>query len=284
MTASGVLSAHGMIFLFTVLGLAIGSFLNVVIHRLPRMLEAEWAEQCAELRGESIEVREPFSLARPGSRCPHCQRPIRPIENIPIISYLWLRGRCKGCNTAISARYPLVEALTGLTFGLVAWHSPSIPAASAALPYVAALIALSAIDFDTKLLPDDITLPLLWGGLLANLFGIFVPLESAVIGAIAGYLILWSVYWLYKLASGREGMGYGDFKLLAAIGAWLGWQILPFVVLISSILGALVGISLIVFTKHGREIPIPFGPYLAVAGIVALLWGKPLSLLYFGLG
>ena len=267
-------------------GLCIGSFLNVVIHRLPQMMEAEWASQCAELRGEilSPSPSTPLTLARPGSRCPHCGHAIRAYENIPLISYfLVLRGKCSGCGQAISLRYPIIEAFTGLLSAFVAWHFGPTSACLGALLLTWALIALTAIDIDTQLLPDSITLPLLWLGLLFNLFGAFTDLPSAVIGAMAGYLSLWSVFWLFKLATGKEGMGYGDFKLLAALGAWLGWQMLPAIILLSSVVGAVVGIALIVLAKHGRNVPIPFGPYLAAAGVIALFWGKTLTASYLGL-
>lgn len=265
------------------LGLMIGSFLNVVIHRLPRMMERDWAAQCADLRGEPLAPTEPFSLVRPRSRCPHCSRPVGALENIPVVSFLFLRGRCRGCGKPISWRYPIVEALTGVLFGTVAWKLGPGLAAWAAMAFVGAMIALTFIDFDTQLLPDDITLPLLWAGLLLNIWGTYADLTSAVIGAMAGYLSLWLVYWLFKLATGKEGMGYGDFKLLAAIGAWLGWQILPLTILLSSLVGAIVGVSLIVVAKHGRNVPIPFGPYLATAGVIALLWGKFLNQAYIGI-
>jgi leader peptidase (prepilin peptidase)/N-methyltransferase len=264
-------------------GLALGSFLNVVIHRLPRMMEREWLNQCAELRGEAIVATQPYSIVRPRSRCPHCERPIGALENIPILSYLLLRGRCKGCGKKIGWRYPMVEALTGALFGVVAWHFGPSLAAAGAMAFVGAAVALTFIDFDTQLLPDDITLPLLWVGLLLNATGTFTDLTSAVVGAAVGYLSLWSVYWLFKLLTGKEGMGYGDFKLLAAIGAWLGWQVLPLTILLSSLVGALVGVALIVLARHGRGVPIPFGPYLAAAGIIALLWGKPLTQAYLNL-
>ncbi len=266
-----------------VFGLMIGSFLNVVIHRLPKMMERDWARQCAELRGESPAEEAPFSIVRPRSRCPHCGRPIAALENIPILSFLVLKGRCRGCGKPISWRYPAVEAVTGLLFAACAWKFGPTLMAAGAMVFVAAMIALALIDFDTQLLPDDITLPLLWLGLLLNLRGTFSDLPTAVIGATAGYLSLWSVYWLFKLATGKEGMGYGDFKLLAAIGAWLGWQALPLTILLSSLVGAVVGIVLIVLARHGRNVPIPFGPYLAAAGIIALFWGKELTRAYLGL-
>ncbi|MEI8162432.1 MAG: A24 family peptidase [Betaproteobacteria bacterium] len=264
------------------LGLVIGSFLNVVIHRLPIMMERDWAAQCAELKGEAAPALEALSLARPRSRCPQCGHPITAMENIPVISWLLLRGRCKACATPISLRYPLVEALTGLLFAFAAWHFGFNAAGIGALVFIAALVALTAIDFDTQLLPDDITLPLLWLGLGLNAFGVYTDLKSAVIGAMAGYLSLWAVYWGFKLATGKEGMGYGDFKLLAALGAWLGWQMLPLAILLSSFVGAVVGVALMVFARHGRNVPIPFGPYLAVAGAIALVWGKPLTRAYLG--
>lgn len=266
-----------------IVGLMVGSFLNVVVHRLPKMMERDWQAQCAELKGETLPAGEVFSLARPRSRCPQCGHAISALENIPIVSYLVLRGRCKACGQGISPRYPLVEALTGVLSALVAWHFGYSALAAGALLFVWAMIALAFIDFDTQLLPDSITLPLLWLGLAFNLGGGFTDLRSAVIGAIAGYLTLWSVYWLFKLVTGREGMGYGDFKLLAAIGAWLGWQLLPLTILMSSLVGAVFGIGLIVLARHGRSVPIPFGPYLATAGIVALLWGRALNDRYLGL-
>lgn len=265
------------------LGLCVGSFLNVVIHRLPLMMERDWRLQCAEMEGETIPAEEVFDLARPGSRCPGCGHRISPLENIPVLSYLALRGRCSSCGVAISPRYPLIEAFTGLASAYLAWHYGWSWQAAGALVLIWSLIALTFIDFDTQLLPDAITLPLLWAGLLCNLFSFFTDLQSAVIGAMAGYLSLWIVYWLFKLLTGKEGMGYGDFKLLAALGAWLGWQMLPAVILLSSLVGAAVGITLIVAARHGRNVPIPFGPYLATAGAIALLWGKDLTQGYLGL-
>lgn len=263
-------------------GLMVGSFLNVVIHRLPIMMEREWSAQCAELREEPPPVFEPLSLARPRSRCPKCGHAISALENVPVVSWLLLRGRCKACAAPISLRYPLVEAATGLSFAFTAWHFGFTVAGLGALVLVAALLALTAIDFDTQLLPDDITLPLLWIGLALNAFSVYTDLKSAVIGAMVGYLSLWGVYWAFKLFTGKEGMGYGDFKLLAALGAWLGWQMLPLTILLSSLVGAVVGISLMAFGRHGRNMPIPFGPYLAVAGAIALIWGKPLTRAYLG--
>ncbi len=271
-----------LVFAAGVLGLAVGSFLNVVIHRLPIMMERDWAAQCAELRGEAPPVVETLNLSRPRSHCPKCGHMISPLENIPVISWLMLRGRCRACKTPIAVRYPLVELTTAALFAFAAWHFGLTAATLGALIFIAALIALTCIDYDTQLLPDDITLPLLWLGLLCNLFGIYTDLKSAVIGAMAGYLALWSVYWLFKLVTGKEGMGYGDFKLLAALGAWLGWQMLPLIILLSSLVGAVVGIALMVFAKQGRNVPIPFGPYLAAAGMIAMIWGKPLTQAYLG--
>lgn len=258
-------------------GLLVGSFLNVVIHRIPKMLEREWQAQCAELSGKQPEDLPRYNLVVPRSACPHCGHNISAWENIPVISYLLLRGKCKECGARISLRYPTVEAISGLLGAYTAWHFGFGPAAFAALLFVWALIALTFIDFDTQLLPDMITLPLLWLGLLFNLSGLFASLHDTVIGAVAGYLVLWGVYWLFKFATGKEGMGYGDFKLLAAIGAWLGWQMLPLVILLSSLVGAVVGIVLIVAARHGRNIPIPFGPYLAGGGLIALFWGHALT-------
>lgn len=267
-----------------IFGLCIGSFLNVVIHRLPRMMEREWKLQCAELNGQPTPLEEgpALSLAFPGSRCPHCAHRITTLENIPLASYLWLRGRCSECRTPISPRYPIIEAATGLLSAFTAWHFGPTLTALFSLFFLWSLIALTFIDFDTQLLPDSITLPLLWLGLLFNLHGGFVSLPSAVIGAAAGYLVLWSVYWAFKLATGKEGMGYGDFKLLAALGAWMGWQMLPAIILLSSLVGAVIGIVLIVLARHGKDVPMPFGPYLAGAGLIALYWGPQINKLYLG--
>jgi leader peptidase (prepilin peptidase)/N-methyltransferase len=265
------------------LGLMVGSFLNVVIHRLPKMMELSWQQQCAELRGDEPAQHKPYNLVIPRSTCPHCNHSISAWENIPIVSYILLRGKCKACSAAISPRYPIVEAFSGILSAYAAWHFGFGWTAVGALLLIWALLALTAIDIDTKLLPDDITLPLLWVGLLFNLFGVFTNLPSAVLGATIGYLTLWSVYWLFKLVTGKEGMGYGDFKLLAALGAWLGWQMLPLIILLSSLVGAVVGITLIVALKHGRNIPIPFGPYLAGGGLIALFWGQALTQEYLQL-
>lgn len=259
------------------LGLLVGSFLNVVIYRLPRMMERDWHAQCAELRGESPQKNDPLTLVSPRSRCPACGHPISALENIPVISWLVLRGRCSACHALIPLRYPLVETVTGLFSAFAAAHFGFGMAAAGALLLVWALIALTFIDLDTQLLPDSITLLLLWAGLFFNLPGTFTSLPSAVIGAMAGYLVLWTVYWIFRIVTGKEGMGYGDFKLLAALGAWLGWQMLPLTILLSSLVGAVVGLSLIVLRKQGRSVPIPFGPYLAVAGLIAFFWGKELT-------
>ncbi len=265
------------------LGLLVGSFLNVVIHRLPKMMENEWRNQCAELHGDAPIEDEPFSLVRPRSRCPSCGHPISALENIPILSWLWLRGRCSDCQAPISPRYPIVEAVTGLCSAAVAAYFGYGWMLLGALLLIWSLIALTFIDADTQLLPDSITLPLLWMGLCFNLFGVFADLSSAVLGAMVGYLSLWSVYWAFKLVTGKEGMGYGDFKLLAALGAWLGWQMLPLIILLSSLVGAAVGIVLIILARQGRHVPIPFGPYLAAAGLIALIWGKDLTQMYLRL-
>jgi leader peptidase (prepilin peptidase)/N-methyltransferase len=269
----------GLVFLFSLL---VGSFLNVVIHRLPKMMEVEWQAQCAELRGETLPEAAPYNLAVPRSACPQCGHQITALENIPLLSWLWLRGRCSSCRTPISARYPLVELFTALLSAAAAWKwGVSVPTVGALL-LIWTLITLAFIDLDTTLLPDNLTLPLLWLGLLFNLGGHFASLPDAVIGAMVGYLVLWSVYWLFKLVTGKEGMGFGDFKLLAAIGAWLGWQMLPVTLLLSSVVGAAIGIAMIVLVKHDRRVPIPFGPYLAGGGLVALFFGADLMQAYLG--
>lgn len=259
----------------TISGLVVGSFLNVVIHRTPLMLMRRWREECQSLAAsapaETPEGR--YNLITPASHCPHCERPIRALENIPVVSYLWLRGKCAGCHKPISLRYPVVELLSAALGGVVAWHLGYGSQAMAAILLTWVLVALAFIDIDHQLLPDVMVLPFLWIGLLVNLNGTFVDLPSAVIGAAAGYLALWTVFQLFKLVTGKEGMGYGDFKLLALFGAWLGWKLLPLIILLSSFLGAIVGIVLIVFQGRDRAQPIPFGPYLAAAGWVAMLWG-----------
>ncbi len=260
-----------------VLGLMVGSFLNVVIHRLPLMMERDWQAQYQECLGESPAEAAPLNLAQPASRCPHCGHRIRFYENIPVLSYLWLRGKCSSCQATISIRYPLIELLTGVLSAVIAWHFGFGLQAGAALLLTWALIALSMIDVDHQLLPDAITLPLLWLGLALSLFPVFADMRSSLIGAIAGYLSLWTVYQLFKLVTGKEGMGFGDFKLLAALGAWMGWQALPVIVLLSSAVGALLGGAMIAIQGRDRAQPIPFGPYLAIAGWIALLWGKQIA-------
>ena len=267
----------------TVFGLLVGSFLNVVIHRLPLMLEQGWRAECAELSGTSAPPAERYNLVVPRSRCPHCGHPISAMENIPVFSYLALRGRCAACKAAISLRYPIVEALAGGIAGYIAWRYGATAAAAGAMLFAWTMIALAVIDLDTFYLPDNLTLPLLWTGLVFNIGATFTDLTAAVIGAAAGYLVLWGVFWAYKLATGKEGMGYGDFKLLAAIGAWLGWKMLPLVILLSSFVGAVVGIALIVLARRGRNVPIPFGPYLALAGLIALFYGEQLNRQYLDL-
>lgn len=280
--------AHPAVFPLVCLaiGLMVGSFLNVVIHRLPKMMERAWKEECAELAaGEphsSHGVAKPtYNLFVPRSSCPACGHGIAALENIPVLSWAVLRGRCSACKARISPRYPVVEMLGGIAAAWSAVRFGFTPAAFGAMVFLWCIIAAIFIDFDTQLLPDTITMPLLWLGLLLNTGGVFTDLRSAVIGAAAGYLVLWGVYWLFKLVTGKEGMGYGDFKLLAAIGAWCGWQVLPLTIVLSSFIGAAVGIALIVFVRHGRNVPIPFGPYLGAAGIVALFWGPPLTRQYF---
>jgi len=275
--ASVISTAFAAIF-----GLLIGSFLNVVIHRVPKMMQRESDNYVAQESDKPLPHTDRYNLMVPRSACPHCGHHITALENVPVVSYLFLGGKCIKCKAPISARYPIVELLTGMLSAMLVWRFGSGIAGLATLLFAYLLIAMTFIDADTQLLPDDLTFPLLWCGLLVNLNGTFVPLGDAVIGAAAGYLSLWSVYWLFKLVTGKEGMGYGDFKLLAALGAWLGWKMLPLIILLSSLVGAIVGISLILLAKHGRHNPIPFGPYLAVAGMIALLYGKPLVQAYLG--
>ncbi len=281
-------SSSAFIIVSALLALMIGSFLNVVIYRLPIMLERSWRSQCEELTQPNQPVGEgPFNLMVPRSRCPHCGHLIGARENFPILSYLLQKGKCRHCGGAISPRYPIIEGMTALLSAVVAWRFGFGWETAFALLLTWGLIALSFIDFDHQLLPDDLTLPLLWLGLLISLGGVFVGPQAAIVGAAAGYLSLWSVYWLFKLVTGKEGMGYGDFKLMAVFGAWLGWQALPLIILLSSVVGAVIGISLILVRGHDRNIPIPFGPYIAIAGWIALLWGEQLTgayLLWFGAG
>jgi leader peptidase (prepilin peptidase) / N-methyltransferase len=273
-------------FLFSLL---IGSFLNVVIHRVPIMLERDWAAQAAEFTAAANNQAvaensqgdyQRFNLFSPRSRCPKCGHQITALENIPVVSWLVLRGKCSGCKAPISARYPTIELITGLLGGLAIAFFGATWAGLGALIFTWTLVALTCIDIDTQLLPDNITLPLLWIGLIFNLFGVFAPLKDAVIGAMLGYLILWSVYWLFKLITGKEGMGYGDFKLLGALGAWFGWQKVPTIILLSSAVGAVIGIGLMIAAKRGKEVPIPFGPYLAGAGFLTLYFNQPLGHLF----
>jgi len=271
--------------LAVVLGLIVGSFLNVVIYRLPLMMEREWRAQCAELLDQPVpDADQPvFNLWTPRSCCPHCGHLITAVENIPLLSFIRQRGRCAHCQAAISGQYPLVEAVGGLLAGVVAWKLGFGGPALAALLFTWTLLAASVIDFKRQLLPDDLTLPLLWLGLAVALWGgPFADLPSAVIGAMAGYLSLWTVYQAFRLMTGREGMGHGDFKLLAALGAWAGWQSLIAIVLLSSLVGAVVGLALILFRGHDRSVPMPFGPFLAAAGWIVLLWGEGINRLWLG--
>ena len=273
----------GIFYTFVALiGLSIGSFLNVVIYRLPLMLENDWKSQCRELLEIKEQAEEVVTLSKPASTCPNCQHKIRAWENIPVISYLFLKGKCSQCQTPISIQYPLIELLTAtlslavaIKFG-VSWQTVF------GLILTWSLIAMSVIDLHKLILPDNITLPILWIGLLISLFTIFTDPVSSIIGAAAGYMILWSVYQTFKLLTGKEGMGYGDFKLLALFGAWFGWELLPLIIILSSASGAIIGILMIVFKKHDRNIPIPFGPYLAIAGWICLLWGQQIMHWYLG--
>lgn len=264
------------------LGLVVGSFLNVVIYRLPVMMEKTWSRECSEHAGEAVNTdeAEQFNLLTPASRCPRCDHRITALENIPVISYLFLRGRCSGCGASIPIRYPAVELATAILSMITALHFGYGLQAIAALGFTWALIPLFLIDFDHQILPDSITLPLLWAGLLLSLFNLFVDSHNSIVGAIAGYLVLWTIYQAFKLLTGKEGMGYGDFKLLGAIGAWVGWQALPVVILFSSVVGAVMGIALILFKGRDHSQPMPFGPFLAAAGWMTLLWGNDIIRLY----
>jgi len=269
-----------------ILGLLIGSFLNVVIYRLPVMMNREWQQQCHELlypddaTTDTEKKTDTFNLNTPRSRCPKCNHKITALENIPIFSYLFLKGKCSSCSEPISPRYALIELLTGILTAVVAWHFGFSWQAGAVMLLTWALIAMSFIDIDHQLLPDNITLPWLWLGLLLSLFPLFVDTHTSLIGAAAGYLSLWSIFWLFKLLTGKEGMGYGDFKLLALLGAWMGWQLLPVVILLSSVVGAVIGIAMIIILGRDKNIPIPFGPYLAAAGWIAMLWGNDITEAY----
>ncbi len=264
-----------------VVSLLIGSFLNVVIYRLPKMLETEWRRDCCEfLQQENKEPTQQLGIAFPNSHCPNCQAPVKAWQNIPVISFILLRGKCASCEASISIRYPLVEIATAVMSGFIAYSFGADSSTLLALLLTWSLIALTMIDIDTQLLPDNITLPLLWLGLIVNAFGVFTSLEDALWGAVAGYLSLWSVFWLFKLLTGKEGMGYGDFKLLAALGAWMGWQALPQIIILSSLVGAVIGIAGILIMGRDKNLPIPFGPYLAIAGWIAFIWGDQITASY----
>jgi leader peptidase (prepilin peptidase)/N-methyltransferase len=277
------LASHVLAFVLCalLLGLLIGSFLNVVVYRLPKMMQRDWREQAREILELPAEVQtHTFNLVLPNSQCPHCSHEIKPWENIPVISYLFLRGKCSSCKAPISVRYPLVELTCGLLSAYIAWHFGFTWQAGGMLLLTWGLLAMSLIDVDHQLLPDSLVLPLLWLGLIANSFGVFTSLENAMWGAVAGYLSLWSVYWLFKLVTGKEGMGYGDFKLLAMLGAWGGWQVLPLTILLSSLVGAVLGLIMLRLRNAETSTPIPFGPYLAIAGWIALLWGDQITASY----
>ncbi|MFI3218619.1 MAG: A24 family peptidase [Methylococcales bacterium] len=281
MTALLLASPYLFAGLAGIIGLLVGSFLNVVIYRLPIIMQREWRKDCIEyLQMEAEKEGEPFNLSLPLSRCPRCQSPIKAYQNIPVISYIFLKGQCANCKNPISLRYPLIEAFTAITSIIVAWHFGYTAQAVFALMLTWVLIALSFIDIDHQLLPDSITLPVLWIGLALSLFDVYTDAQASIIGAIAGYMVLWTIYQGFKLLTGKEGMGYGDFKLLALFGAWLGWQTLPLIILLSSLVGAVIGIIMIIFAKRDHNIPIPFGPYLAAAGWLALLWGNDINRLY----
>jgi leader peptidase (prepilin peptidase)/N-methyltransferase len=265
-------------------GLCIGSFLNVVIHRLPKMMEREWREECAELGGTPLPAQAPYNLVVPRSRCPSCGKLITALQNLPVVSYLFLKGRCSSCSARISPKYPFVEVLGGLGAAYAAWHFGASLAALGAALFLWFTIALAFIDQETGYLPDQLTLPLVWVGLLVNLRGAFVPLPDAVIGAVAGYLSLWAVFWAYKLLTGRDGMGYGDFKMNAAVGAFIGWKLLPLAILLSSVVGLVFGALQMYAARRQWDagFRFHFGPYLAIAGIVALFWGERMMRWYLG--
>jgi leader peptidase (prepilin peptidase)/N-methyltransferase len=287
-----LISQHAIIYYPSVLilGLLIGSFLNVVIFRIPKMMEQEFRAECCDFlevsnkenkKNNTNKLITGLTLSTPNSTCPSCDKPIKPWHNIPVISYLFLKGRCAYCKAAISIRYPIIEATTGLLSVLTIYWLGFNPEGLVALLLLWSLISLTMIDFDTHLLPDNITLPLLWLGLIANSFGLYTSVEDALWGAIFGYVSLWSVYWLFKIVTGKEGMGYGDFKLLAVLGAWMGWQFLPLIILLSSFVGAAIGIAGIIIRGRDKNMPIPFGPYLAIAGWIAFIWGDNIIEYYF---
>jgi len=284
MTLFEALRTHSwFLYLAVVLfGLCVGSFLNVVIYRLPKMMEAQWRAECASLAGEEPAAGEVFNLVHPRSRCPSCGTQITALQNVPVVSWLVLRGKCARCKAPISFRYPAIEIAAGVLAAVMAWRFGYSAALLGALVFSWALLALTFIDLDTQLLPDDITLPLLWAGLLANMFGAFTDLRSAVLGAVGGYMLLWLVYWGFRLIAKKEGMGYGDFKLLAALGAWVGWQVLPFIVVVSAGVGAIVGGIVLWLSRRGMETRIPFGPYLALGGLAALLYGRQAVIWWIG--
>lgn len=265
------------------ISLLVGSFLNVVIYRLPVMMEREWKTEARAMLDieQTDEKAETFNLAFPNSHCPQCNTAIKSWQNIPVLSYLLLGGKCGNCQSSISIRYPIIEAVTALLAAIIVWQLNTIPEILTALVFSWALICLTMIDIDHKLLPDQITLPLLWLGLIVNSFELFVPFIDAFWGAVAGYLVLWSVYWIFKLVTGKEGMGFGDFKLLAALGAWMGWQALPLILIFSSLVGTIIGIAILIINKQGRDTTLPFGPYLAIAGWITFLWGEQITTVYF---
>jgi len=268
------------------LGLLIGSFLNVVIYRLPQTLFADWRNQCREFiaqeKGEEVETdkQEVFNIAVPRSHCPSCKAPVHAWQNIPLLSYALLRGKCASCKIHISLRYPIIELITGLLTAFIAYQYGLTTTGLLVAIFTWSLLVLTMIDVDHQLLPDNITIPLVWLGLLANAFGLFTDLNTALFGAVFGYLSLWSVYWLFKLITGKEGMGFGDFKLLAALGAWVGWEMLPAIIILSSMVGAIIGIGGILIYGKDKNKPIPFGPYLAIAGWIAFFWGEKLNQTY----
>jgi len=268
--------------LASILGLMVGSFLNVVIFRYPKMLQHQWTAQSHEwLNKEAYTETEPPTLSSPPSHCGHCKAPVRAWQNIPLVSWLLLGGKCANCKQTISVRYPLVELLTGVLSAYVVFHFGWSLQSLLGLIFTWVLIVLTFIDFDHKLLPDDIVLPTLWLGLAISLIPIFANAQNALVGAIAGYLVFWIVFQVFKLLTGKEGMGHGDFKLMALLGAWLGWQFIPQIVLVSTLAGSIIGISLMVFKKASRDLAIPFGPYIAIAGWIALIWGRDINALYF---
>jgi leader peptidase (prepilin peptidase)/N-methyltransferase len=279
------LQTHPALFIFsmTMLGLCIGSFLNVVIYRLPKMMQQDWDEQCCEpldIKNENVTEQQKVNLIFPGSSCPSCQHKITALENIPVISYLFLKGRCSSCKVKISLQYPIIEMFTGLATAYIAWHFGFSLQTLFAVLFTWALICLSMIDLEHSFLPDDITLPFMWLGLACNIFGIFTDIYSSLIGAMLGYSILWIIFISFKAVTDKEGMGYGDFKLLALLGAWMGWQYLPLIILLSSITASIIGLAMIIFKGRDKAAAFPFGPYLAIAGWITLIWGKELTGLY----